>query len=263
MNPESADGAVLAACAEHGVTRISAGIQSLHDESRKAIGRRGSSRLVTERLGLLASRFPGRFSCDLISGLPLQTEAALLADINTVLNYGPVHISLYDLEAHGTVQSPFSVDDQAALWLAGRDLLYASGFNQYEVSNFSRGAVHRSRHNLRYWEMRNWLGLGPTASGTVIDDGTATGVRETDGRLERLDRDTLRSETLLMGFRTVDGPDRALWERRFGGPLEAALPRTLEKWRNYLTADKTKIALTPGGLLFLNRFLEDCFGELG
>ncbi|MDR1444555.1 MAG: coproporphyrinogen III oxidase family protein, partial [Treponema sp.] len=154
----------------------------------------------------------------------------------------------------------------------------------YEVSNFCLPGKE-SRHNLRYWGMQNWLALGPSGSGTLIDDREGTGLRLTwpadlDAWLvrgaefrpgtEKLDRLTLVKESLLMGFRCLRWPCASLFKRRFGFSPEEAVPRTLAKWRarglagaeNISGAGDAGPALTPGGLLFLNSFLAEAFEEL-
>jgi oxygen-independent coproporphyrinogen-3 oxidase len=216
-------------------------------------------------------------SCDLISGLPGQTEASLLGDIDELAAAGAAHISLYDLVMEDETplgRSGWKKDEDAAagLWLAGRDALRRAGFEQYEVSNFALSGA-RSRHNIRYWEMRSWLGAGPGASGTIISGNTAerwtvskTVLRGDAGyggrECEHVGAEDLLKDTLLMGFRFIDGPDEALFRERFGKSVADALPRTLEKWRARGALQSGKTALTEDGLLFLSPFLLDCFEEL-
>lgn len=177
-NPESADEAFLRACLEGGVSRVSLGVQTFHEPSRRLVHRVGEGRLLPERLSLVSALFPGAFSADLISGLPGQDEAVLMRDIETLLTFSPAHVSLYALTADPKLPGSPPDDEADRLWLQGRDALEEAGYAQYEVSNFSRPGKH-SRHNIRYWRMENWLGLGPAASGTVIDDRTGTGRRYT------------------------------------------------------------------------------------
>jgi oxygen-independent coproporphyrinogen-3 oxidase len=291
VNPESLDEAFLAACVENGVNRISAGVQSFSERSRRAVRRSGSAALLSERLALIARYFPGAFSADLLSGLPFQGEAALLRDIETTLSFNPAHVSLYQLAVEegtplaerlgvsGLREEGLPPPDEAdRLWLLGRDALEKAGYAQYEVSNFSRPGKE-SRHNLRYWRMESWLALGPGASGTLIDDEAGTGRRFTvkpgavlwldrDPRVappvteEPLDRAALIKETLLMGFRLAAGPDAALFHKRFDREIEDLIPRTIAAWRRrgFFRDDRT--ALSRKGLLFLNRFLVDAFREM-
>jgi oxygen-independent coproporphyrinogen-3 oxidase len=291
-NPESADGAFLRACREGGANRISLGVQTFHGESRRALRRGGDPSLLEERLLPAREIFGDGLSLDLLTGLPAQDEGVLAADIERALSLRPGHVSLYSLtveEGTPLASRAASADpagaglpsrDQAdRLWLLGRDLLAAAGYGQYEVSNFSLPGK-RSLHNIRYWRMENWAGAGPSASGTLIDDGTGTGFRRTaaaglDRWLDRprrapppvtveyLDRPTLIKESLLMGFRYLEGPGGALFRRRFGRGIEDLIPESLARWRRRGLIRQDAPAPTPEGLLFLNPFLLDVFEELG
>jgi oxygen-independent coproporphyrinogen-3 oxidase len=287
-NPESADEAFLSACVDFGVTRVSLGVQSFNERSRRAEHRvgEGGAKSLRERLETAAREFPGAFSADIMTGLPYQSERVLLDDLETLVSCNPAHVSLYALTVEeGTPLSAGAVneiptgDEADRLWIRGRDFLAAAGFGQYEVSAFSRPGGE-SLHNLRYWRMESWLALGPAASATIIDDAAGTACRYTvqpDLALwldrpraapppvteEYLDTLTLMKETFLMGFRTTDGPDAALFQRRFHCTIEQAAPATMAAWRERRLLRLDQAALAPGGLLFLNRFLRDCFEEIG
>jgi oxygen-independent coproporphyrinogen-3 oxidase len=294
-NPESLDEPFLRACRDRGVSRISLGVQSFYERSRRAVRRMGDGALLPERLALVSAWYGNAFSADLMTGLPYQDENILLKDIEKLLSHKPGHVSLYSLTVEpGTPLAEYAglgrtagrqapvlpgADEADRLWITGRDALEQAGYAQYEVSNFAP-PENRSVHNIRYWRMENWLGIGPSASGTVIDDKTGTGRRYTHKadadaylaslpaaefpgtEIEELDRLTLVKETLLMGFRYIEGPDPVLFRRRFGLDMEDAISGTLAAWRNrgLLAPDKT--ALTGEGLLQLNRFVLDCFNEL-
>jgi oxygen-independent coproporphyrinogen-3 oxidase len=169
-------------------------------------------------------------------------------------------------------------DEADRLWIAGRDALEAAGYAQYEVSNFSLPG-RQSAHNTRYWLMENWLGLGPGASGTLVDEETGTGLRKTftpdldlwlnRGALQKapfvaepLDRRVLMEESILMGFRRLEGPDPARFAERFRRPLQSLIPQTLQRWEDRGLLTRRPLALTKGGLLFLNAFLGEAFVEL-
>jgi oxygen-independent coproporphyrinogen-3 oxidase len=297
-NPESCDGAFVAVCKDYGVSRISLGIQSFNQASREAVHRSGEASELRCRLALVSEAFPGSFSADLIAGLPYQTEKILLDDIEKLVSYKPAHISLYALTIEDgaplagqykmiepappgrRLNSPDEID---RLWLAGRDALERAGYHQYEVSNFSLPGKE-CQHNLRYWLMKNWLGAGPAASSTIIDNQTGSGVRFTNTpdieawlarrsgeppprQEEQLDAVTLIKETLLMGFRYIEGPDAKLFKQRFKINLEDAIPRTLSRWRERGLAEEAfpnpaGTGLGKKGILFLDRFLIDAFAEI-
>jgi len=273
-NPESAAEDFLCACKEGGVNRLSLGVQTFHEPSRKAVTRIGDAALLERRLALAKRFFPDSLSVDLITGLPYQNEKTVLNDIKRLLDFDPAHISLYSL----TVESNTPLEQKLAakeiilpendfsdsLWLSCRDALKEAGFWHYEISNFAKnGKV--CRHNIRYWLMEGWLGAGPAASGTVINEEDGTAKRFTypsdidaynaspfikNTICEELDKSVLMRESLLMGFRYCEGPDKLLFKKRFGCSVEDCIPRTLEKWKN------------KDIMLFLNSFLSDAFNEL-
>ena len=291
-NPESAGKDFLEVCRSGGVGRLSLGVQTFHEPSRRAVRRSGGRGLLEERLALAAELFPGAFSADLITGLPLQNAAALQNDITTLLSYKPAHVSLYSLTievqtplgrqaaGHGAAALSLPAAEEAdRLWIQGRDALEAAGLTQYEVSNFSLGGK-QCVHNIRYWRMENWLGAGPAASGTLIGETGGTGRRRTypadiaaylaaprprfhSARAEELSCGDLIRESLLMGFRFRGGPDEELFRRRFHRGIEDCIPTTIARWRGrgFFAAEES-IAPSQEGLLFLNRFLRDAFSEL-
>jgi oxygen-independent coproporphyrinogen-3 oxidase len=286
-NPESLDRDFLRVCREAGVNRLSLGIQSFSPRPRSLVHRAGGPGALRRGLELAAEFFPQGFSADLLSGLPGQGRGGLHGGIARLLSFRPAHVSLYALNLEeGTPLWERAAElpprDQAdRLWISGRDALEASGYGQYEVSNFCLPGKE-CRHNLRYWDMENWLALGPSGVGVLIDERRGTGLRlswpgdlaawlgrdsagapDWRGRLdlERLDNLTLMKESLLMGFRLSRGPRSALFQRRFGLSPEEAIPHTLARWRRRGLAG-TGPALTREGLLFLNAFLVEAFAEL-
>ncbi|MDR2048352.1 MAG: coproporphyrinogen III oxidase family protein [Treponema sp.] len=293
-NPESAGAAFLRACADRGVNRLSLGVQSFSEPARRAAGRQGA--LVPENLKAASEIFGPGLSLDLMTGLPCQSAADVRAGIDRAVSLGPGHVSLYSLTVEegtplagrlGQAGLP-SAGDADRLWLAGRDALIRAGYEQYEVSNFALPGK-RCAHNIRYWRMKDWAGIGCAASGTIVD-GPGREPADIRGRrsgyapdveaflagpascllVEELDRLTLIKESILMGFRYTEGPCPELFRRRFGLGVEEAVPHTLEKWRagprgipcGETLVQPGKTALSARGLLFLNRFLLDCFEEL-
>jgi oxygen-independent coproporphyrinogen-3 oxidase len=278
-NPESADEAFLIACLEGGVSRVSLGVQTFHEVSRRMVRRVGEEKFLKERLSLVSSLFQGAFSADLISGLPGQSEKILLEDIKSLLTFNPAHVSLYALTADPRLPGSPPDDEADRLWLLGRDILEGAGYTQYEVSSFAHQGK-RALHNIRYWRMENWLGEGPSASGTIMDGAGGTGWRYTvkadiDAYLTRrdlrgdresaefLEKSILIKESFLMGFRYLDGPDIELFTARFGKGPEAFIPETAARWRKRGLFETEKTALTREGLPLLNFFLLEAFAELG
>jgi len=278
-NPESLTEEFLAACRKGGVNRLSLGVQTFHEPSRLCVNRLGDALLLEDRLKSASRYFPGGqtgadLSVDLMTGLPYQTEKTIVEDIKKVRVFNPSHISLYSLtvEANTALEEKIQKreitmpDGEKAdsLWLLGCKLLENGGYKHYEVSNFAL-AGKQCLHNLRYWQMKNWIGAGPSASGTLINEQTASARRYTyakdvdayiktplitSANCEEIDKKTLLKDTILMGFRCKERTESELFKNRFGCSLEECIPKTLEKWK-----DKDKMS-------FLNSFLADAFSEM-
>jgi len=277
-NPESLTEEFLSVCRQGGVNRLSLGGQTFHEPSRLCVNRAGSALLLDERLKL-ASRYFGAqtgtdLSVDLMTGLPYQTKETIAEDIKKIRVFNPSHISLYSLTIENNTALEEKInkkeitmpdaDNADSLWLLGRELLENEGYNHYEVSNFAFDGK-QCLHNLRYWEMKNWIGAGPSASGTLIDEKTVTAKRFTyakdidayiktplitSAQCEEIDKKTLLKDTILMGFRLKDWTENELFKNRFGCSLEECIPKTLAKWK-----DRDKMS-------FLNSFLSDAFTEM-
>ncbi|MDR2730564.1 MAG: radical SAM family heme chaperone HemW [Treponema sp.] len=280
-NPESLNEDFLAVCKESGVNRISLGIQSFDETVLAAVNRYGNARVFDEKLRLVSQFFPRAFSVDLITGLPYQNEQIVKSDIRKLLFYKPAHVSLYSLIPEEGTPLKKKIDDKTvslpddsdSLWLLGRNILVNAGYEHYEVSSFALPGK-RCLHNTRYWNMEGWLGAGPRASGT-ISCGNAFRYTYPDdvhsyvncinpfvnlALREELDRIMLIKDSILTGYRTIDGPDEAVFKKRFGINIEDCIGETMSAWRKKGFFNGTK----PAGelMLFLNDFLCDAFNEI-
>ncbi len=285
-NPEDLSLEWIRACETSGVTRISLGVQTLVEDSFTALGRRGSILKNLDALKMLSTYWKGKVSVDLISGLPDQNLSDLLADIHTVASYAPDHISLYSLTIEpgtlmdrqidsGLIQLP-DQDTSDNLWIMGRDELEKLGFLQYEVSNFAKPGSE-SRHNLTYWNLDSYLGIGPGATGTIcINDSAVRYTNTTDIELWKqnpgaadskitIDRSSFIFENIMMGFRKISGINRVEFRHRFQCEIEDVIPITLDHWnrKGLIRMDQEAVALSRDGLLILNTFLTECLDELG
>jgi oxygen-independent coproporphyrinogen-3 oxidase len=283
-NPESVTEEFLSVCRDGGVNRLSLGIQTFHQESRSAIGRGGKASELKEKLSLASLFFPGMLSVDLITGLPYQNRQIVLEDISQILDFEPSHVSLYSLTVENNtplenkiktkqVKMPDS-EECDLIWLAARNALENCGLRHYEVSNFARTGKE-CLHNIRYWRMKGWIGAGPSASGTLIDEENGTAKRFTytqdideyikrpvihNAVCEEIDTISLIRESLLMGFRYIEGPDSEVFCRRFGMKIEDCIPKTMSRGRERGFFEGTNVRKEL--MLFLNSFLSDAFLEL-
>lgn len=177
-NPESAVRAgFLPALRRLGVNRLSLGVQSLHDGLLRCLGR-PHDRTLAMSAAVEATRAGfENLSLDLIWGLPGQTREMWLADLRTCIALQPGHLSCYGLTVEDGTELARQIeeglelpddDEGARMYGDGIALLEQHGYAQYEVSNFARPG-RCSRHNRGYWTGCDYLGFGPSAVSTLLD----------------------------------------------------------------------------------------------
>ncbi len=254
-NPENVTDETLAAWSEAGLSRLSIGVQTFDSERLALLGRWCDGPTNRRALERVVDRWQGRWSADLITGLPgsaslpPQRWIDLRADLEELLLYRPGHISLYslivepgtDLAALAATRAVTPPADPIAdqLWLTARSTLLTRGYEWYEISNFALPG-HRSLHNQSYWRMDWWAGLGPGAEGTLPRrEGPALRPLRTrnpklfpwlSGQQERtaLTAPEFAFEHYIAGWRTADGLVPGRFDERFSGgePAEPRLDET-------------------------------------
>ncbi|TGK37535.1 radical SAM family heme chaperone HemW [Leptospira gomenensis] len=173
-NPEDVTPSFLEAISQAGINRISVGIQTFQPEKLRFLGRHYDPDRYTTVLETVKRSRIDNFSADLIYGIPGQTLDEILEDILRVLSYGGKHVSLYALTVEkGTEYSRKVIDKispapeeeiQEEILKLLPDLLKPYEMKQYEVSNYSKPG-YGSVHNLKYWTLEHYLGIGPGAHG--------------------------------------------------------------------------------------------------
>ena len=171
-NPGSAEAAKFAGFRAAGINRLSLGIQSFQDAQLTALGRVHDSDQAHAAVAAARSAGFTRINLDLMHGLPGQSTAAAMADLDVARAYRTGHLSWYQLTIEqNTVfyKHPpiLPVEDLLAdIQDAGEDRLQAAGLHQYEVSAWAADGEH-CRHNRNYWEFGDYLGIGAGAHGKV------------------------------------------------------------------------------------------------
>ncbi len=177
-NPGSVECGDAAGYRQAGVNRLSIGAQSFDDKQLQALGRIHDSEDISRAVSDAHKGGFENINIDLMHGLPGQSVAGALADLETTIRLGPAHISWYELTLEpNTVfytRPPANMpDDELAfeIQVRGRSLLGSRGYEQYEVSAFARDGS-RCRHNLNYWLFGDYLAVGAGAHGKLTaEDG--------------------------------------------------------------------------------------------
>ena len=272
VNPDSVRLHDLRALRKAGFNRLSIGMQSANNDILKMIGRRHSYRQVEMAVENARTAGFDNISLDLIYGLPSQTRSDWADTLAKALALRPEHISGYGLKLEeGTPMyelkdSPLipSDDEQADMYLCMVDELRRYGYEQYEISNFSIPG-YESRHNLKYWQLDDYMGFGPGAHSCIGRtrysyvrdlDRYIAGVLhgedmideyETIGDFERA------AEYLMLGMRTVHGVSRAEYARLYRSDF-SGIAQQLETFvrSGWAVADGERWHFTPAGFLISN-----------
>lgn len=234
-----------------GVNRISLGMQSARNEERFALGRSAGQAEVAKAVHDSKKAGITNISLDVMLGTPKQTLDTLDETFAFIDKMNVTHISAYMLKIEeGTrfyeMRDRLALPDEdtvADMYLKTISSLKALGFHQYEISNFSK-PVFESRHNLKYWELVPYLGLGASAHSCFggkrffydenfnrIDDGTG-------GSTE---------EKIMLGLRLNKGIEKSIVKKDYSHFIKTGLMRESEN----------RLALTPKGMLVSNFIISE------
>lgn len=248
-----------------GINRLSLGVQSLDAGDLRAMGRRYTPEEVARLIDAARRAGWDNIGIDLIYGLPGQSVAAWQKVVDRAVALLPDHLSVYGLSiekgtlwgrqaSEGRLHLP-TESEEVEMFRLAQSSLAAAGYEQYEISNYARPG-RKCRHNLRYWEGRDYTGIGLSAH------SSAGGIRwaNTDRLDDYLDslkegklpieqcnpfdaEDRLREE-ILFGLRLIEGVRwRRAEEERFGAELRGLLAAGL------LERNDGRMRLTDRGIL--------------
>jgi oxygen-independent coproporphyrinogen III oxidase len=276
---------IVEALLKCGVNRVSLGVQSFVDVEAAAVGRLHKRSTVLQDIAGLRGAGIGNINIDLIAGLPHQTAETWQESLDQTLATEAPHISVYMLEvdedsrlgreviAGGTRYHAHFVPDEEAtadFYVAACDQLEAAGVAHYEISNFARSGS-QSRHNLKYWTRRPYLGFGVDAHSmlrSASPDAEAVRFAAADvlekyvagSPLQRtaVSREAALEETFFLGLRLNRGLDLREVVATFGKQvLDDLLPIIAELMDDGLMRkEKDCIRLTSRGRLLSNNVFQ-------
>jgi oxygen-independent coproporphyrinogen-3 oxidase len=251
-NPGSVDRQRSGDLLRTGVNRLSLGVQSFDDSELRLLGRGHGAADAVAAFGAARSAGFTNVSLDLIFGLPRQRMDSWRRTLERAVAMAPDHLSLYALSveegttlatdiAAGRLPRP-DPDIAADLYEMARDMLAASGYEHYEISNWARNSPDDSggnpltacQHNLGYWHNHDYLGFGAGAHSSLggrrwwnvrHPRGYIAGMQERASPVqsgEEIDDRLAMAETMMLGLRLVrEGVTYASFHRRFGcSPLQ-------------------------------------------
>jgi len=253
-NPATLDNAKLAQMEEAGINRISLGVQSFYNDELALLGRVHNADAVMESIELLHSRGWKNFNLDLIYGLPGQSLDKWMQSLKRAVDCSPSHLSMYLLQLEeqtpmgkdvaGGRLKMLDEDDEWYMFDQAMEYLEGKGLEHYEISNFCRPG-YECRHNLRYWQAEEYLGLGAGAVSFINGsrfinepqlqqyiDALSTSKQWPVKELEDMSGRELMIDALILGLRLCAGINLDQFKQRFGVDITSEYREIIAYYRD-------------------------------
>ena len=290
MNPGTVTAEKLTGYRKAGVNRLSIGLQSADDRELKLLGRIHDYQTFLETFRIARECGFENINVDLISSVPGQTRKSWEQTLRKTAELRPEHLSAYSLiieentpfytlygegaaagerKRKGFPELP-GEDEERDMYRDTARILAEYGYHRYEISNYALPG-RECRHNLGYWERKEYLGLG-TGSASLIGNRRWNHIRDTQSYLEhaadpnqlktdeeQLSRVDEMEEFMFLGLRKIDGISEAKFLESFGQSIEEIYGSVLKKLEaeSLLLRKGGRIRLTERGIDISNYVLAD------
>lgn len=295
VNPSSVSEDKLEEYLNAGFNRVSLGVQSLHDDVLKTLGRLHDSKGAIDAIKKITAAGFTNVSADLITGVPGETLEGIKQDIKTFYELGVKHISTYSLSIEEgtpfferyskTLEDLVSPDDERKMYHGTREFLQSLGYVTYEISNSALPGF-KSMHNSSYWNSCEYFAIGAGAHGYLGDmryghkDDVISYINEMkdltskdykdfiEGRKndlvslyveEMLSKEDKMREVPFLRLRTTEGILLDEFFKMFGEEFENVFAREVEDniKKGLLERKERTLRLTRSGLDLANKVIED------
>ena len=260
-----------------GINRLSLGIQSFQANKLKKLGRIHDDTEAIQAVVAVKNAGFTNFNLDLMYGLPDQTIADALFDLQTALALQPTHLSWYQLTLEPNTyfhRFPPTLPSEEWLWEiqeTGHAYLTQSGLEHYEVSAYCQ-SDYRCQHNVNYWEFGDYLGIGAGAHSKITDYLSGKINRHWNVKNPKdylnphqsciagqstVSATELPLEFMMNALRLQNPVSTHLMLQRTGltmADMQAQLQHALEK--DFLSIENDSFHVTPWGKRYLNELLE-------
>lgn len=284
MNPGTVTEEKLRSYKKAGINRLSIGLQSVKNENLKLLGRIHTYEEFLQSYELARQEGFKNISVDLISSLPGQTLESWKEELQEIVRLNPEHVSVYQLILEeGTpfyetyADHPELLPDEEVsreIYLSTGRILSEAGYEQYEISNYAKPG-QESRHNLKYWDRADYLGLGLGAA-SMVRNIRMTNTRDLKTYLghcsqpktmredvQFLEEPRQMEEFMFLGLRKTRGVSRKEFHRVFGRDMDMVYEKTLAKCleNGMLKEHKDRVFLSEEGVLVSNLVLSEFLFE--
>ena len=269
-NPSTVDDEFFEKLASYGVNRISLGMQSAVDNERKKLGRFSDRNQVLSVIESARKYGINNISLDVMLGIPDQTPESLDQTIDFLIETDVPHISAYMLSIEeGTIfhkrADSLNLPDEDTvcdMYIHLSERLRNAGFSHYEISNFAKKG-YESRHNTKYWDCGEYLGIGPSAH-SFIDGKRFFYERDISSFIngEKAVYDTTGGDTdeyIMLRLRLSDGIVFEDYKNRFSRDFPQEIIKKADRFINegLVSFTENNLSLTPDGFLISNYIISE------
>lgn len=226
-NYEDINDVLLRKLKENNVNRISIGLQTFNKKFKDVLKRNIDKRKMMNKVSL-AKKYFDNINVDLMYALDNQNIEDLKQDILDFISLKVNHISTYCLMVEENTKlylnktKEIDEDMQNKMYNLINNILTSNGYKHYEISNFSLPGFE-SKHNLAYWNNKNYYGFGAGASGFVSNeryDNTKSVFNYIKGKRkvyeEKIDKNQMIKDEVMLGFRKTNGIDKLVFLNKYG-----------------------------------------------
>ena len=279
-NPGNLTEEKLEVMKKYGVNRISMGLQAKQDNLLKGLGRIHNYKTFKENFLLAKKVGFNNINVDLMFGLPNQRLNEWEETLREIISLEPAHISaysliieegtaFYNLYENDKLKLPTEEEERKMYHLA-KKILEENGFNQYEISNYAKEGKE-CRHNLAYWNMDNWIGVGSAAASYINGkriknissvEEYINSINEKGEAVEEIinnSKNDNMEEFMFMGLRKINGIDENEFKNRFSMNINDVYGEILNKYidEGLLIRKSGRIFLSEKGIEISNIIMAD------
>lgn len=279
-NPGNLTEEKLEVMKNYGVNRISMGLQAKQDNLLKGLGRIHNYKTFKENFLLAKKVGFNNINVDLMFGLPNQRLNEWEETLREIISLEPAHISaysliieegtaFYNLYENDKLKLPTEEEERKMYHLA-KKILEENGFNQYEISNYAKEGKE-CRHNLAYWNMDNWIGVG-SASASYMDGKRIKNISSVEEYINSINekgeaieeiinnsKNDNMEEFMFMGLRKINGIDENEFKNRFSMNINNVYGEIINKYidEGLLIRESGRIFLSEKGIEISNIIMAD------
>ncbi|MGU8956665.1 radical SAM family heme chaperone HemW [Clostridium perfringens] len=279
-NPGNLTEEKLEVMKKYGVNRISMGLQAKQYNLLKGLGRIHNYKTFKENFLLAKKVGFNNINVDLMFGLPNQSLNEWEETLREIISLEPAHISAYSLiiEEGTTFYNLYENDklklpteeEERKMYHLAKEILEENGFNQYEISNYAKEGKE-CRHNLAYWNMDNWIGVG-SASASYINGKRIKNISSVEEYINSINergeaveeiinnsKNDNMEEFMFMGLRKINGIDENEFKKRFGMNINDVYGEILNKYidEGLLIRESGRVFLSEKGIEISNIIMAD------